>query len=109
MREDMFKVIVERPRSGMARRHKRRKFSGEDTLAAKIGMKRHVAVAGVRSKRSNENLKPLERFLRSQLRRRWDDVYSDIAATLDPGHTVIAKRQLSRDALLAHGLANSNN
>jgi hypothetical protein len=89
MREDMFKVIVERPRSGWrTRRHKRRTFAGEDALPMKIGMKKHIHATRIHSKWLNENLNPLKRYLRSQLGRPWDDVYSDISATLSPDHTV---------------------
>ena len=89
MREDMFKVIVERPRRGWrSRRHRRKTVGGEDTLPMKIGVKKHVAATGIRSKWLNENLNPLRRYLRSQLGRPWDDVYSDICANLSPDHTV---------------------
>jgi hypothetical protein len=89
MREDMFKVIVERPRSGWRSAPRaRNRLSGEDDLPVKIGMKRHVAVTRIRTKYLNENLNPLRRFLGRQVGRSWNDVYSEISATLAPGHTV---------------------
>jgi hypothetical protein len=90
MREDMFKVIVERPRGGWRTRpHKRPKVLDEDDACPrKIGVKRHVAEMGIGSKSLNENLQPLKRYLGRQVGRRWNDVYSEIAATLAPGHTV---------------------
>jgi hypothetical protein len=89
MREDMFKVIVERPRRGWRSAPRcRNRLSGEDDLPVKIGMKRHVALTRIRTKWLNENLKPLERYLGRQVGRPWNDVYSEICATLAPGHTV---------------------
>ncbi|HEX4303897.1 MAG TPA: hypothetical protein VHZ78_13955 [Rhizomicrobium sp.] len=88
MREDMFKIIVERPRHGWrSRPHARRRF-GDDELPVKMGVRRHVAAMGIKSKWLNENLKPLKRYLGQQLGRPWNKVYSEIAATLAPGHTV---------------------
>ncbi len=89
MREDMFKIIVERPRWGSRSTYRpRHRLAGEDDLPVKIGMKRHAAVTRIRCKSLNENLNPLRRYLGRQLGRRWDEVYSEIAATLAPGHTV---------------------
>jgi len=89
MREDMFKVIVERPRTGWRSMPRcRGRLAGEDDLPTKIGMKRHVTITRIRSRWLNENLNPLKRYLGRQVGRRWDDVYSEICATLDTGHTV---------------------
>jgi hypothetical protein len=89
MREDMFKVIVERPRRGWrSAPRNRNRLSGEDDLPVKIGMKRHVALTRSRTKWLNENLNPLRRYLGRQVGRPWNDVYSEISATLAPGHTV---------------------
>ncbi len=89
MREDMFKVIVERPRWGWrSRPFARSRLAGEDDLPVKIGMRRHIAVTGQRTKALNENLNPLRRYLGAQLGRPWDKVFSEIAATLAPGHVV---------------------
>jgi len=89
MREDMFKVIVERPRSGWRSAPRaRNRLAGEDDLPVKIGMRRHVAVTRLKSKSLNENLNPLKRYLGQQVGRPWNAIYSEIAATLAPGHTV---------------------
>jgi hypothetical protein len=89
MREDMFKIIVERPRHGWRDAPRaRNRLSGEDDLPTKIGMRRHVAVTRIKSKSLNENLNPLRRYLGRQVGRLWNDVYSEISATLAPGHTV---------------------
>jgi hypothetical protein len=88
MREDMFKVIVERPRRGWRVPRARGRLAGEDDLPTKIGVRRHGVLTGNCTKTLNENLGPLERYLGRQVGRPWNDVYSEICATLAPGHTV---------------------
>lgn len=107
MRADMFKVIVERPRRGVgyfrtlpndyrAAKH----FKLDDELDVvdefwgtqpmrnrKIGWER---------KELNENLNPLYRFLKKQVGRPWNEVYSEISENLDTGSTV---KQHVRDHL----------
>jgi hypothetical protein len=106
MREDMFKIIVERPRHGW-RGHPRcrGRLAGDDDLPAKIGLKRHVAVTRIRSKGLNENLTPLKRYLGRQVGRPWNDVYSEIAATLDTGHTVKQHVRQHLDDFVARKIA----
>lgn len=78
MREDMYKVIVERPRRGKygydtaARR--RNDFEG----SASLGMR-----AGYGYRALNENLAPLRRYLRAQVGRPWNKVFSEICAGID--------------------------
>ena len=86
MREDMFKVIVERPRlvnsnsySGDGRPYRNRE-DGPSHLGMKAGYDKR--------KWLNENLRPLQRFLEQQVGRPWDKVYSEIRATIDPRNTV---------------------
>lgn len=89
MREDMFKIIVERPRRGWRSAPRcRGRLAGEDDLPAKIGTRRHVAVTRTKTKWLNENLQPLKRYLGRQLGRPWSEVYSEISEHLAPGHTV---------------------
>lgn len=90
MRDDMFKVIVERPRlvnsNGYSRdgRRYRNNFCNEEDAPSFLGMKR-----GYRdTKRLNENLAPLQRYLGQQVNRPWNKVYSDIRANIDPRNTV---------------------
>ncbi|OGB23987.1 MAG: hypothetical protein A3I66_14910 [Burkholderiales bacterium RIFCSPLOWO2_02_FULL_57_36] len=86
MHEDMFKVIVERPRlvnSNGYSRDGRRYRNGEDTPSF-LGMKKGYN----HTKWLNENLAPLKRFLGQQVNRPWDKVYSEIRATIDPRNTV---------------------
>jgi hypothetical protein len=80
MRDDMARVIVERPRipDHGARRGRPRPF---DQLPAREGMRRpHVQSWG--GKQLNENLAPLRRYLERQVGRPWDKIYSEIAAHL---------------------------
>lgn len=88
MREDMFKVIVERPRSGRAWASKSKlRYVKGDAPARMTGKKIVTYSAGGR-KFLNENLAPLKRYLRRQKGRKWDDVFSEICAQLDTGSTV---------------------
>lgn len=83
MREDMYKVIVERPR--------RRKDGGayvarcRDDLEGpmKLGMR-----TGYGCRSLNENLAPLRRYLRAQVGRPWNKVFSEICAAIDRRNTV---------------------
>lgn len=78
MRSDMYKVIVERPRSGkgnyVAAAKRRDDFDG----ARQLGMR-----AGYGGPWLNENLRPLERFLLAQIGRPWNKVYGEISAGID--------------------------
>lgn len=94
MRSDMYKVIVERPRSGSWRsngsvRQCRREARPRDpeameTLTASAPMKPRANDR----KYLNENLAPLRRFLMANVGRRWEDVYSDLRAHLSPRSAV---------------------
>ncbi len=90
MREDMPAVIVERPRRGLRRCS--RGVPGErnasiDVLPTKEGMRRRHTMNGTR-RALNENLRPLERYLRKQVGRPWNAVYRDISARLRPTSAV---------------------
>jgi hypothetical protein len=87
MREDMFKVIVERPRLVNSNGYSRdgRKFRNDENAPSRLGMKRGYTQ---RPKWLNENLAPLKRYLEQQVDRPWDKVYSEIRATIDARSTV---------------------
>jgi hypothetical protein len=97
MREDMYELIIERPRWGSRwlkypRRAKRMDAKvtarqDPDKLAAKIGMQRGANFARA-YKSLNENLAPLRRYLEAQVNRPWDKVWSEISANLDAGNAV---------------------
>ena len=86
MRDDMARVIVERPRIPAFNSRKGRRRPLED-LPAREGMRRSHALRGDR-KELNENLTPLRRYLENQVGRPWDKVYSEIAAHLRVDSTV---------------------
>jgi hypothetical protein len=80
MREDMARVIVERPRLKAFNNRKGRRQELED-MPAHEGMRRSRALRGDR-KQLNENLAPLRRYLASQVGRPWRKVYSEISEHL---------------------------
>ena len=86
MREDMSKVIVERPRLRLPRRAgslypraKLKHLAGRDASEAPS---RERLGGRYAYKRLNENLAPLTRYLRAQLGRPWNTVYSEVCAQL---------------------------
>lgn len=97
MRKDMFKVIVERPRTGGKAERKGRTKDFED-MPRKEAMKKPHKVKGS-YKQLNENLKPLWRFLDGAVGRPWDKVYSEICENLKTTSTV---QQHVRDHLKHH-------
>lgn len=88
MREDMFKVIVERPRSGRSRATKSKIRYDKCAGRSRVSGHRLVMEATGNVKHLNENLAPLKRYLCKQVGRRWDDVFSEICQHLDTGSTV---------------------
>jgi hypothetical protein len=86
MREDMSRVIVERPRLGGGRHRKGRAVPLED-LPSHEGMGRPYVLSGD-YKSLNENLKPLRRYLERQVGRPWNKVYSEISRNLRADNTV---------------------
>jgi hypothetical protein len=87
MREDMSRVIVERPRIAYRTARKGRRAVPFDELPARQGMRRAQRERGG-DKQLNENLAPLRRFLERQVGRPWDKVYSEIAERLRVASTV---------------------
>jgi hypothetical protein len=86
MREDMAKVLVQRPRliDSAARRGR---IVPDKLMPKSIGLRRGVREAGG-FKQLNENLKPLRRYLERQVGRPWNKVFSEIAANLKSSSTV---------------------
>ena len=79
----MDKVIVERPRRGGDRARKGRPPRDLEDQPAKEGIGRPYRTD---SKSLNEHLGPLRRFLRKQVGRPWNKVYSEICEGLRAGH-----------------------
>jgi hypothetical protein len=84
MREDMYKVIVERPRHGRYMKSEHPCPQDLEESPNHEGLrKRH------RYRKSlNENLNPLKRFLAKQVNRPWDKVFSELCANIDRRNTV---------------------
>lgn len=83
MRNDMYKVIVERPRRG-GFHSSRPPYDRKDERQRESLKFRHRHDP----KWLNENLRPLERYLERQVGRRWDFVYSELCARVDRRNTV---------------------
>ncbi len=86
MRDDMARVIVERPRrdGGGARKGRKRDI---DALPQQQGLRRFQREHGG-YKSLNENLAPLRRFLDKQVGRPWDKVYAEVSARLRADNVV---------------------
>ena len=95
MRYDMMKVVTERPRRGHGDRNEKHggRLSKDDIARALdtddagpsglIAWSRHRNPDG--GKDFTDVLGPLRGYLRKQVGRRWDDVYSEMSAVLDKG------------------------
>jgi len=86
MRDDMDKVIVERPRTGWRVQGDGRNWRNSNEAGSRIGMKRGYK----HRKWLNENLAPLKRWLHKQVHRPWDKVYSELCSGIDRRSTVQA-------------------
>ena len=88
MREDMAKVIVERPRHGGGVKYPRHRFRDLTDLEL------HPRREGVRfpwgsnRKGLNEFLNPLKRFLQTSIGRPWSKVYSEICERINANSAV---------------------
>ena len=91
MREDMAKVIVERPRRGSSMRgpgkgyRRKQQRLGPDEQPRREGMKR---IYGYDTKELNEHLGPLRRFLESKVGHLWDRVFAEICARINRNSAV---------------------
>jgi hypothetical protein len=83
MREDMYKVIVERPRRGKEGYATAARLRKDFDRPMRLGMR-----AGYGYRRLNENLAPLRRYLHAQTGRPWNKVFSEICAGIDRRNTV---------------------
>lgn len=86
MRDDMDKVIVERPRKGGGRDKGTRQWRNSRERGNHLGMRRgHNDRKGL-----NENLAPLRRWLHQQVQRPWDAVYAELCRGIDRRNAVQA-------------------
>jgi hypothetical protein len=83
MRNDMYKVIVERPRRGKDRDAVARRLRSDHEGPAHLSMR-----AGYGYRTLNENLAPLRRYLAAQVGRPWRKVFSEMSAVIDRRNTV---------------------
>ena len=83
MRSDMYKVIVERPRGGKGNYSAAARRRDDHDGPRQLGMR-----AGYGRIWLNENLRPLERYLRAQVGRPWNKVHGEISAGIDRRNTV---------------------
>ena len=89
MRKDMAKVVTEAPRRGHAncsskwgRRLTKDEYALDDHGASRAPVSRHRQY-GWNAKEFSDSLGPLRGYLRKQVGRPWDKVWSEIATTLD--------------------------
>jgi hypothetical protein len=89
MRPDMAKVIVERPRHGSSMRghgkgyHKKlQRFSLDE-----MPKRERIKPCG-NTKHLNEHLRPLQRYIRKQIGRPWDKVFSEICKHISRNNAV---------------------
>src|ERR1041384_4719388 len=89
MRADMSKVVTEKPRRGSSARSLKTgrrlhwsEFDSDDHGSTHHKISRHGQY-GWNAKEFTDVLTPLQRYLRKQVGRPWNDVYSELAQTLD--------------------------
>jgi hypothetical protein len=82
MRSDMAKVIVERPRHGSREKHRKGYRKQWQKLKPEDWPKQESIYAKGHTKSFNEHLGPLRRYLRKQLGRPWNKVFSEICQNL---------------------------
>ncbi|HEY3886143.1 MAG TPA: hypothetical protein VGL62_13085 [Vicinamibacterales bacterium] len=89
MRKDMAEVVTEAPRRGHSnpsckwgRRLTRDEYALDDHGASRAPVSRHRQY-GWNAKEFSDSLGPLRGYLRKQVGRPWDKVWSEIATTLD--------------------------
>jgi hypothetical protein len=86
MRDDMYKVIVERPRKASRASDDGRIWLRNQEVGGKFGIRQ----AHTHRKWLNENLAPLKRWLHKQVHRPWSKVYSELSQGIDRRNTVQA-------------------
>ena len=90
MREDMYKVVINRPRhaSRFATKAKLRYLAGHDVPSRITGKQIFRYKKKAITKSFSDHVMPLKRYLFSQRGGKWDDVFSEVCARLDTGSTV---------------------
>lgn len=88
MREDMARVIVERPRQGWRGRYPRGAAARGLRRDPEGAPKREAMGRGYATRELSDHVMPLVRFLRSRCGRAWDDVYAELTAHVRCDHTL---------------------
>lgn len=96
MRDDLKKVVVERPRLGSGepspktRLHiKFPKLDADDIdFPTRVQTRRLLSEQGIERKRFNEHLNPLKKYLHSCIGQHWDKVFSEISQKCDANGTL---------------------
>jgi hypothetical protein len=88
MRNDFNRVLTEDPRRGGQKFHDVRRSKGNDVFdeefaGGKESMMRRRRIAKGERKRFGDHLAPLEGWVRKQVGRNWDDVYSEVCKLFD--------------------------
>jgi len=101
MRKDMAQLLVETPRFNageLYREHRRRANRNPEEAPAKQGMRRPY----VERKHFGEYFAPLVGFLRKNVGRPWDAVFSELSTSLSGGGTVVdhVKTHVLRDFVI---------
>jgi hypothetical protein len=98
MREDMAKVIVERPRVVDARVRRPRREAIEDA-PARVSMRHCAKTSGI-TKYFSDNLSPLIRCIDKQVGRSWNKVFSEMSLELNLASPVQYHLRLHIDELV---------
>lgn len=88
MRNDFNRVLTEDPRRGGQKFHDVRRSKGNDVFddefsGGKESMMRRRRIAKGERKSFGDHLTPLEGWVRKQVGRKWDDVYSEVCKLFD--------------------------
>lgn len=83
MRPDMNEVLIERPRRGMRIKTRRNNKPRAAEYVDDDSYSRELRPTPRRTKRFDDHLGPLRRWLRSQVNRPWDKVWSELCAGID--------------------------
>jgi len=88
MREDMFEIIIERPRLGRSVRRSGGRHDARAKADPESAPRWEPVWYRGNTRCLNENLAPLRRFLAARVGRPWDAVWSEIRASLSPSSAV---------------------
>lgn len=103
MRSDMKDVIIDTARHRSMFRKGRPAKDPEDMISGKVSIRRHVNEHGELAE-FGDRIRPLQRFLRSRVGQRWDDVYSEICSEADGSNIRGYHLRLHLNDLVEHAI-----